>query len=430
MPIIKVRGGRTGRGPLTWGQRAMWRIMLPLGDQVHFTNVASWTALPEHTGVRSALDWVGSLAVAYDSVRTRIVPEGEDWVQVLDGAGELDVEIVPGTPADLAETAAAERLRLKQTVFRADRQWPIRFSLVADGDRALALVWAAAHVVSDLWGRWAFDAAASRPGAAFDAGVQPLDRAAFERSPAGSEVDRKAIAHYRRQLATAGADPFPAAARPPHDGFRSWHGFFTSPALAAGLDAQALAHGTTTAAVLRAAVNSALADEAGVDSLTMTMLAGNRLDPRTRAAFGTFTQFVPTTLRDTGAPWPAVLGRAAVANLQAMQRGSYDPRSLDRLEAELTGAGQHLPDFTMTLDDGRRPAAAAPPRCDPAGASRGKVDWAGGSDGDPYTFFLWVAGDRDAIAAEVMVDSTRVGPQQAERILARAEEKLLAAADS
>jgi hypothetical protein len=120
------------------------------------------------------------------------------------------------------------------------------------------------------------------------------------------------------------------------------------------------------------------------------------------------------------------VGRATVANLQAMQRGAYDPRSLDRLEAEIAGAGQHLPDVTMTLDDGRRPAAAAPPRCDPARAGRGKVDWLGGSDGESFTYFLWAAGDRDAVTLEILVDSTRIGLEQAERVLARAEEKLTA----
>jgi hypothetical protein len=419
MPIVTVRSGQSGKGPLTWGQRAMWQVMLPLGENVGRTNVASWTALPAETGVRAALDRIATLAVAYESIRTRIVPDGDDWLQVVDAGGDLDVELTPGTAADLGQIAAAERLRLKATVFAVGERWPIRFSLIVDGDRALALVWASAHVISDLWGRWALDAAAGRPGQAFDPGIQPLERATFEGSAAGREADRRAIDHYRRQIEGAGPDPFPVRAVPAHDRFR--FGSFSSPAMAAGLDAHAIALRTTPAAVLRAAINSALAEEAGVDRLTMTLLAANRLDAASRAAFGSFTQFVPSTLRDARADWPTVVGRAAVANLQAFRRGAYDPRSLDQVEDQTSGR-------ELMLDYGRRPVPPEPPRVDPATAARGRLDWFARSDEGTYAFFLWVAGDRDTLTAEIRVDTARIGVDQAERVLVRAEEKLASSA--
>nr|AKC92681.1 hypothetical protein [Amycolatopsis sp. SANK 60206] len=419
MPIISVSGQRTGEGPLTWGQRAQLRIVLMLGDEAPESNLASMGLLPAGIDVRTALAWIGTLVSAFDSMRTRIVPDSGDWAQVLDGSAEFHVTLVAASATDAAQVAAAERVRLKRTMFRLDERL-VRFSLVVDGNRALALVWAASHLVTDLWGRRALDAVAYTPGGEFDPGIQPLERLAFEQSPTGIDLSKRAITHYRRQLELTGSDPFPAV-RAPRDGFRFWYGTWSSAAMATGMEEQAVANSTTTASVLRAAINSALAEEAGRDRLTMTIVAANRLDPPTRAAVGSFTQLVPTTIGR--AAWPAQVSRAAMANLQALQRGSFDPLALDDLEAEL---GTAAPDITMTLNDMRLPAVADPTA--DGRSSPGRLDWTGHNNAGASTYYLWVGGDRTMLTAQVMVDSTRLSLDQAECILSRAEARLASSA--
>jgi hypothetical protein len=421
-PTVSVTGGRAGTGELTWGQRAILRIMLMLGEDVYKINVGAWAALPEDTGLDVAVERITEVTRHYDTLRTRFVETGDDWIQVVDGDGDVSVDVVEIGAADLAAAAGDLQRRMRATRFKISEEWPVRFAVLTEAGQPRAVVWVSSHIVVDLRGMWALTALLSRPGGPLPDGVQPLEQALQEKQA----TDTPSMTYWREQIELSPPDPFPCC-REPHQGSRFWYAEFESPALAAALAKIAVRLRTTTSSVLFAAVAGELARLSGADRITMNVVAANRYSAATRAALGTFSQLVPATVHVGGVSWPELVRLAGVGTIAALRRGAYDPRSLDALKQELRRTDPRAGDFTLTFNDIRRFGTPGPQAADvdADAEQRGEVRWEEPNDEGDSTIFLWIWDDPEPLGIRLMIDTLRISPEQGERLLIGIEERVL-----
>ena len=106
---VDVRGG-AGDGPATWGQAAIRRALAALEPLDHQFNLVWGGPLDAAVPTEAATAVVRALVEQHDSLRTRIHPRDDGFVQELCGVGE--VEVVEERVADVGEVAASgARLR-------------------------------------------------------------------------------------------------------------------------------------------------------------------------------------------------------------------------------------------------------------------------------------------------------------------------------
>ncbi|MEV6596743.1 condensation domain-containing protein [Actinoplanes sp. NPDC051346] len=426
---VTVSGCRWGQAPATWGQANILRILAMLRERAHSANLSECVPLPPGTSVAAATAWIRKLLITFEALRTRYVERDGGWEQILDGAGSLEVELVTTDGQDVMAAAEAEIARLRATPFDLARRWPVRFSLLLRDGYAAGLTFACSHAVSDAWGVRALRTALAMPGGPVDPGVQPLDQAGFETSPAGLRLDERAAEYWRTQLTAMPRTLFPKPGRSAHEGVRFWYAKFDSPVLSAALPYLARRFRTNTSVVLYGAFAAALAANAGVDGCPIGLVAANRSRPGTRTALAPYSQLVPAVVPVSGRDWGAIITGAAGAALTAFRYSASHPRTAAAVTAEVAQSrGVHL-DLSLWFNDTRATYAAADGGFDPARPpTAGVADWHDRTDRGDSTVFVYVHGDAAHPTLNVMVDTVRLSRPDAERLLADVEQGLLDAA--
>ncbi|WP_062205620.1 condensation domain-containing protein [Streptomyces sp. NBRC 109706] len=419
---VAVSDLRSGTGPLTWGQHAIMSLLDLLGEDAHTSNVSAWEPCEPGTGTAAALAVIKGLLTRYETLRTRFPQLGEERVQLLDGDGSVEVEIVPAEGEEAAVIARRERSRLRETRFDLVEGWPVRFAVVTEGDTALAVVFACSHAVADLWGARALRPVLARPDAGAESTQQPLDRAAFENSPAGDLVNQRSLAHWRQQLTRMPRTLFPNAPLPPHEGKRFWYGSFESPAMDAALSALAARYRVSSSTVLFAATSAVLARNAGVESCPLGVVSANRAGARNSVS--TLSQLSLITLPVGERPLPDLVRAAMAANLEAYRHGAYDPRSRDALLAEVSHTRGLPIDMALWLNDLRTPGPGQAGN-GPGQLELGSMRWKDANDEGDSTFYVFVEDWSGCLSLYVMHDTFYLPPRTGELLLGDLERLLV-----
>lgn len=433
MPIVQVNGRRSGTSALTWGQRSILRIIALLEDDAKSANIGSWARMPDDTSVEEAIRWIGHVVETYESLRTRFVPSGDDQVQVLDASGEITVPVTPTERSNLTSSATEHIGTLRQIEFDLAKEWPIRFTVLATGDQALAVVWASSHAVLDMHGMRAFNNALTAVGSDLDPAVQPIDQAAFEASPEGVAVNDRAVNRLYKLYREHDADP-PYPRQPPLDGFKYWYASFNSTSLPYALKVISDRYHYSTSVVLFAAFVRAFAAITGRTSVALSTIAANRNRAGTPAAVGTYSLIVPLAVDTSGADWPELLRRTSVSSLGAYRFGAFDVRCDAKVRKQAQSETGAVADFSMCFNDARG-TYEEPERVDLHRCGEGSIKWTGHNNIGDNTVFLWIWGGEERrhalgtepgeIAISLMVDTTRVSLQQAGDMLLGVERVLV-----
>jgi len=324
---VEFTGARSGQGPLTWGQRAIWRITewLPPGDP--YFNMP-WT-LPVHgkPDLPAVLSALGRMLGRHESLRTNWSDGPDGIVQRVVGHGGLPVELIDAggaRPRALAGDIAAD-LAAKGFDYAAEP--PLRCAIIMDGGRPRALAFAFSHLAVDagaldvLAGEWP-QLLAGEPLP--ERHPQPLDLAAEERSPEGLARGERALRHWRAALEKMPRPLFGASpATPEHPRFVKLG--MESAVLATAATALAARWSVSTSSVLLGTYAVLLSRLTGHGTVAMQLIAGNRHDPRLAPMVGTLVQDGILVLDVAGAS-PAEAVRAANRGvLAAYRHARYDP---------------------------------------------------------------------------------------------------------
>ncbi|MFH9352853.1 hypothetical protein [Kitasatospora sp. NPDC017646] len=223
---IAFSSGRSGSGPATWGQQAIWDAVrrLPPADAPRY-DIATAAPLDPGLPLPTLLDALAQLLHLHDSLHTRLLPTPDGRRrQVVDPAGSLTVEVRPVTDdSDPAEAGARLHRELAERPFDTAAQWPVRVGVVtADGlARHIGLVLSRTAVDGSGMNRLAADLSALSLGHSpadlaglRDPAQPPLAEAEFRTSERGVRRDGAARKQFLRKLRLGPPRLFPRPATP------------------------------------------------------------------------------------------------------------------------------------------------------------------------------------------------------------------------
>ncbi|BFV61002.1 hypothetical protein KCMC57_up61060 [Kitasatospora sp. CMC57] len=269
---VHFAGEGAGVDELSWGMWEIWHAMvgqrgsLPIGGRA---------ALPAGTTVADVAEELRYLMGRFPSMRTRlrIDPAGHPTQELFD-SGSTALEVYDAGRADPERVANTVEEHYRSVPFDHTGEWPVRMAVVRRDGLAVHLVSIMSHLVTDAAGGAIMLREVQQRSTAPVTGLQQLEQAAWQRSPAGLRQNERALGHFERILRTIPARRFPASTdlRTP----RLWTAEFHSPALRLALPVIAERTGTDTRTVLLALYAVALRRISGTDPVVFRPVVNNR----------------------------------------------------------------------------------------------------------------------------------------------------------
>ncbi|UUN28353.1 condensation domain-containing protein [Streptomyces sp. FIT100] len=363
---IRLDSARAGTGPATWGQRAIWGVVTRLGDDAPRYNLPVDLPVTPPRPVSRVLADLTELLLLHDSLHTRFLADGDDGLeQVVDGSGELPVEIRTCSAAQAREVGAGLLKELAGRSFDHTREWPLRVGLVECEGQVHRLVLAGAHTAMDYWGlgRLLRDLESIESGETAESlrearsALQPLEAAALQASPLGRRRDEAARRYWCEQLTAGPRRIFqdPAAPELADDPNRLFpNAVLRSPALAVAVGRVAAELEVSDAAVLLGAASHQLARMSGSSDVLFQVVVGNRFQPAAAASVSTVAQEALFRLTDADRDFEDAVRRTRSVAFSAFRHAAYDKWALDREVAQLVEKGEAA-DHSYWWNDTRDP---------------------------------------------------------------------------
>ncbi|MFC4998058.1 condensation domain-containing protein [Dactylosporangium cerinum] len=426
---VPFTGSRSGTGPLTWGQRAIWHAIGRTVPNDHYFNLDRIVDLGERTvPVPTALGALAALVARHEALRTRL---GADPLQVLALDGSLDVHIVDGG-ADPAAEAGRVRDLLAGTAFDYRAEWPVRAALVTRDGEVSHLVLVLCHLATDGHGAEVLARDLRllvRRGTRGlrDPETTPLDVAAEQDSPEGHRRGAAALSYWAEQFARIPATMWATPVAVPREP-RYWTGRLVSTKLTGAVDALAAQHGVSGSTVLLTAAGALAAAAGGHPTTAVMPIVGNRFTTGHRDLVSTLSQdglFVLDVDRPT---FGALLRPGWQAALRGYRAAAYDPAGWDAMLADAAAArGTEVHPYTcfndMRLVEGRPVQAATPHR-------ESRFDFPATQERVACRYCLHITSDADALVVTLTADTAYLPPAAIEGQLRAIEELLIRAAAS
>lgn len=426
---VTFRGARSTSDVLTWGQRAIWTAIERTRPSDAYFNFARTVDIRD-TGadLDTVLAAVGLVVGRHEALRTRVsVVDGEP-VQVVSTDGELPVDVVTGSPDRLIQ-------RYLAAAFDYEHEWPLRVGVVVAEGRPAYVVVCFCHLATDFGGsvlvlrdlRTAVEGGPVPEPTA----PQPVDLAAFQRSPAGRRMARAAAGYWRRAYDRIPDSMFEHRAAT-HEEPRYQRAFLLSPALARAVTVVGDRLGTGGSAVLNAAFAAVIGGLTGHDTCAMLAITQNRFGERTRDMVSTLALEGLLVVPLAGAAgFDDVVLRAWRAAVPAHRYAQYDERDRDRIVRETSERRGTFVHPYCCVNDLREAALAratdgVPPR-DLLGAST--LSWMTPLDHVSCRFCLHVGGASDTLGIRLTADTAYVPKQDMTAFLTGVERLVVAAAD-
>ncbi|WP_329486445.1 condensation domain-containing protein [Kitasatospora sp. NBC_01246] len=360
---IDFSSGRSGTGPATWGQQAIWDAVgrLAPADAPRY-NITASAPLDPGLPVAVVLGALEGLLQLHDSLRTRLVEDDRGRLrQIVDPAGRLTVHTrrCDGDAADLAAVGAALHEELAALPFDCTAQWPIRVGLVETAGlvRHMALVLSHTALDGAGMGLLVLDLSELAQGASVEAistlrgAQQPLEEAEFQTSARGLRRDVNARAHVVRKLRLGPPRLFPPAATHAPEPFPN--AVLSSPALLRAVDTVAAGHRASTSSVLLAAVAVMTARLSGSPDAVLQVIVNNRFLPGLASAVSPVAGDGLFHLPDADGEFGDAVRRTHAASIATYRHAYYNKRLLDEEIARLTAEHGPLADRSCVFNDTR-----------------------------------------------------------------------------
>ncbi|MGX7828509.1 condensation domain-containing protein [Actinokineospora sp. 24-640] len=414
--LVDFTGAGSGVGPLTWGQRTVWRVVALTGTP---PTLAGIVPLAPGTTLEHAVAVLRHVMGRHQSLRTRLLfddPAGEPRQQVHD-SGEIGLAVIDAAGEDPAEVAERVKREYQGTSFDPAGEWPVRMAVVVADGAPTHSVAVYSHLAIDAHGLDALVADLSNMDATGPpAAMQPLELAAKESTPAADRQTEAVLRYWERVLRTAS----PRCVDGESDDKREprWGSLrFTSPASLLATRVIATRVGIDTSPVLLAGYAVALARTIGPNPVVLQMAVNNRFRQSLVNSVCTLAQTCPLMVDVADLPFDEAVRRAKRATMITYKYAYYDP---NRRAAMVKAVKADLPDG-VELDsyfNDRRPPGRTEVFTDTAGPeeitaarARARHEWVSWTDVDSPLLYLNVDDDADALRFTLTVDTHRAAPK-------------------
>ena len=418
---VPFAGEGSGTAPLTWGQAENWATIQRMG---HWYPLGGVKGLPEGTTVEEVAEELAYLLGRYQVLRTTLdLTDPLDPRQVVVDRGEISLEVVEagGAPADEVAAAVEERYRTAPVDFTRD--WPIRMGVVCRDGRPTHMVVLMSHIAIDGTGAIIMMTEAAIRESAPVRGMQPLEQAAWQTSPAGRRQNEAAMRQWEHVLSTI--DPVRYPGHPVPESPRYRIGEVESPALLGAVRAIGARTGRGSSTVLLALFAVALQRRTGIDPVVVRPIVGNRFRPGLGRVVCTLAQAGVCVLEVADAPMDVVLRRVQQAIVIGNKLAYFDDRDLVGLRSRIFAERGTAVDTSCFFNDRRNaealalagPLAATPGEL--AALPAGRFEWVAGADeGDYEGFFGQFDEAPGALRMTLTADTLRVSSAETEEIAA------------
>ncbi|MFJ9949578.1 non-ribosomal peptide synthetase condensation domain protein [Kitasatospora sp. NPDC091207] len=395
---IVLSAGRSGTGPATWGQQAIWDAVSRLApaDAPRY-NITASAPLDPGLPVPVVLDALEGLLHLHDSLHTRLALDDRGRLrQTVDPDGRLTVHIrhCDGDGTTPGKVGAELHDELAALPFDCATQWPLRVGLVEAGGlvRHMALVLSHSALDGAGMGLLVMDLTELALGASVESistargSQQPLEEAEFQNSPRGLRRDVNARAHVVRKLRLGPPRLFPPV---PDDGPRPFpNAVLSSPALLRAIEPVAAAHRASTSSVLLAAVAVMTARLSGSPDAVLQVIVNNRFLPGLAAAVSVVAGDGLFHLPDADGDFGDAVRRTHAASIATYRHAYYNKRLLDEEITRLTAEHGPLADRSCVFNDTRDLLPSALAGSDPGADPEPGTD--SGTEPDPKeTTLTW-----------------------------------------
>ncbi|MBM9508901.1 condensation domain-containing protein [Actinacidiphila acididurans] len=422
---VDFAGDGSGVDEMSWGMLEIWRAMqsqrsaLPLGGR---------SPLPAGTTVAGVVAELRYLMSRFPSMRTRL-RFGSDGPprQELFASGTIGLEIYDAADAsDPDEVAAAVEETYRGTDFDYAAEWPLRMAVVRRDGRPTHLVAVMNHLVTDALGGEIMQREVKARRTAPVTGMQQLEQARWQRSPAGQRQNERALRYWEgvlravpdRQL------PGPTDLRSP----RHWHAELRSPALTAALPVIAARTGAELATVRLALFAVALHRTTGIGSVAVRPVVNNRFRPALADVVCMVAQSGVCLLDVEGADVDQAVERAMRSTLSAYKHAYFHPERLADLVARVSRergtdvtVGCFFNDRSLPVPDAPLPAPDELARTLRTALADTEFRWTLRQDTPTERLFVTIDDTPDGPRYEFRVDTHFISPAGTEA-LARAME--------
>ena len=433
--IVPFKGEGSGSEELTWAQFAAWRSMQKFGE-------TEWTGgtmpLKEGTTVQDIATLLGFIVSRHQSLRTRLLIDGGELPkQVLAESGELTLEVYEND-GDPERKAAEIRAEYEAAPWDPVTDWPLRMAVIADGDRAVYFVALYCHMVIDGYGFEALIADLDNLDPATGAhlapveGVQPLDLARAQQSPAGLRQHKASLRFWEKHLRVIEPQRFSQRLTPQDE--RWWEATFTTPATQLALAVISNRKDVHTGVILLAAHAMMLGRLSGQPVVMFRLVVSNRFRPGFAQSVSNLAQAGLVVIDTAECDFDEAITRAWKGELAAGMHAYYHPRDLwpliDRVGAE---RGVDI-DTRCYFNDRRFSAAQVSADEIPtseqimAALPRSSLRWGPRSNEPDATCLLNVDVAPDAVDLTWRVDTAYVSPAMLEACLHGMESLVVTAA--
>lgn len=423
---VPFAGEGSGTGPLTWGQRHIWRL---IQQQRCSLGVGDAARVPEGTSLEALVAGFSFLFGRHQSLRTRIGTDADgEAVAVVADRGELTLEVVDADDdADPDAVGAALRKRYHDVEFDYATEWPVRLGVVRHRGAITHVVALYCHMATDGGGMDAMladlanlDFATGRAVAPATA-QQPRDLAAWQRSRSGQRTSHAAIRQWEHAMRVIPARRFRESAD--HDDPRFRYVFYDTPATHLAAQVIAARTGTNTSPVLLASFAVALARITGYNPVATQLIAGNRFRPGMADYVGTISQNGLCLIDLAGITFDEAVDRARRTSMSAYRTAYFDPADLDELTARIREERGEDVDVELAFNDRRTEAqreVAAPlptPEQIRAALPLTTTRWAEQLERTGERFFFHVNDKPDTVDIWMCIDGQALSHDDTEALL-------------
>lgn len=414
--LVDFAGEGEGVDEMSWG---MWEIWQAMGRQRSALPIGGRTPLEPGTTMADLAAELRYLMCRFHAMRTRLVFDAEGRpTQQLFARGRIALDVYDADPdADADEVAAAVEQQYRQREFDFAGHWPVRMGAVRQHGRPTHLVTVMHHLVTDgMGGAVMLREVRARESAPVN-GMQQLEQARWQGSPAGRRQNARALRHWEGVLRAVPARQLPGPTDPRSP--RHWGAVFHSPALTAALPAVLARTGADMPSVLLGLYATALYRVTGINPVVVRPVVNNRFRPGLSDVVCMLAQAGVSVLDVAGATAEEVIALARRTSMSAYKHAYFDPEDLIALIARVSRErGEDVTIGTYLNDRSTyRPAADAPrPAAQDLRALRARTTftWIAREDTQTERLFVHVDDAPDGLRFEIRIDTHYISPAATE----------------
>jgi hypothetical protein len=436
VPAEEVRvdfaGEGSGVGELTWGQREIWQSMTRQGN---WLPLGGWKPLDPGTSVADVADELAYLHNRFPSMRTTLrFDELFRPSQELAASGSTRLEVFDAADGAEAADALAEAVsaHYQRMAYDLRAEWPVRMGVVRQGGEATRMAVAMHHLAIDGGGGEIMLRDVAVRATEPPTGLQQLELAQWQTSPAGHRHSDKALRHFAGVLRTMPAPTFPPSADPRRP--RWWCAEFESSALSTALAVLADRTGADSARILPALYAIALARVTGVHPVVLRPVVANRFRHQLADVVCHAAQAGLLLVDVADATVEEVIDRAGRAGMNALKHAYFDPDELSTLiDTVARERGADL-DIASFVNDRRTAPTPPPPSTPPTeqdfATARATTTfrWSERRNDPVERLFLHIDDAPEGIRLSIEADTRALSPADIERVVRGVEEIAVAAA--